>query len=162
MSKKYIVTGPDRAAQGLAFYGCASRLWPPTPVIVEIIEGSEEPTIEVKNSDGGLRKIIESWPNRKGTQDEPVRMTAASFAKLNKQGVPLIVKAVGDGGTEENISVDVLKTVAENERLTKANAELIDKVKFQAKKIEDLEALLAEATKPAAPEPTVFRKKGKA
>ncbi len=140
MSTKWLLQGVQR--EGFEGVWTPGRFWPSAqPIEVEVIEGDDEPTIQVDTRDGGKRTAV-----------DPKRMTAKAFARIMKD--PRISKVPAGGLQFTDALADKLAGL--EIQLAGARAEIVRLQGEIAAKDDEIQALQAErdvAVAAANPEP---------
>ena len=144
--RKFLIRGPDRTARGWPYYFCAQRGWGQNEVLITVHDGAERIYVEKTAADG-----------TKSRQLDPLQLTEIEFAEL-RADPQINIRGVDDAGTKD-LQVNVVELVAKEKATSDENVRLKETVAFLQKKLTEFESLLAEATKPVVPVPSVIRQR---
>jgi len=145
---KYLVRGPKR--DRFPYYYCAGRGWTDKQVEVEVVEdvsGDAEQDPVKRAESNECYSWVEDKPGDKRRVLSPRRMPAAVFQQVLDNG-QMTVRPI-DAGADESQKVDVVALVDQNAELQRQIANLKGAAAIAQKKIDELQAMLEEATRPA-------------
>ena len=139
---RVLVRGPDRDSTGHAFYFCAGRGWAKNWLEVSVVDGEANPVEEFvvneKTGEKGLKPILDM-------------VNAKQLEELRADDQHIVVRSIEDGKGEDGKteSVDVVNLMKENARLAAEVAKLKGDNAHLKGKLDETNALLEQATKPA-------------
>jgi hypothetical protein len=142
---QYLVRGPDGSATGHPFYFKARRGWSNEWMQVSVVEGSENP-VEEFDEIGADGKPT----GQKKTRNILNMINGEQLQQLQADSKNMVVRPIEMGtGEAKDANVDVPKLLAEKKELTGKVQRLEQENARLAAKLNETNALLEEATKPA-------------
>ena len=145
---KYLVRGPKR--DRFPYYFCAGRGWTDKQVEVEVVEdivdeAEQDPRKRAEANE--CYRWVEDKPGDKRRVLDQRRMPAAVFQQVLDNG-QMTIRPI-DAGAEDDQKVDVAALVEQNAELLRQIANLKGSAAIAQKKIDELQTMLEEATRPA-------------
>ncbi len=138
---RYLIRGPNRSK--FQHYYCAGRGWTKEWLEVGVVTGDEDPTEEYTDESGGA-PVKRNRPILNLVNEAQLKQILADDGNM-------AVRPIDEGtGEAKDMKVDVLTLMKENEELKAERTKHKAEVEGLKGKIAELNALLDEATKPAA------------